>query len=119
MSTPADTPLTFYRGAAWGHIFSFFQEGTDTPVDLTGLGPFVLEVRKEQDGPLLLSATYSAIDLVNGQIQLTATATQTLALPKPVSPRNPVVLRYAIRDGTNAAYAEAPAYVYPFTAAPT
>jgi hypothetical protein len=110
--TPSTTPLTFHRGAKWDQVITFYQSGTETPVNLTGLGPFVMEIRRKKGGPLLLSFTYTATDLTNGQIQFTATATQTETLPQPANFDRPLVAYYGIRDAQNNLYANGPAHIY-------
>lgn len=117
--TPATTTLKIFRGAKWDHEIHFLQTGTDTPVNLTGLAPFVMEIRRKQGSALLLSLTYTAVSLANGQIRFTATAAQTLSLPEPVSPQQPLFARYGIRDSQNNPYAEAIMEIHPFTPAPS
>ena len=116
--TPATTPLTFHRGAKWSQTITFYQSGTETPVNLTGLGPFVMEIRKKKGGPLLLSFTYTATDLANGQINFTVTAAQTATLPQPTDFDRPVVAYYGIRDAQNNPYASAIAYIKDFVPNP-
>lgn len=116
--TPATTTLKIFRGSKWDNEIHFYQTGTTTPVNLTGLAPFVMEIRRKQGSTLLLSPTYTAVDLVNGKIRFTATAAQTLALPEPPSAQNPIFARYGIRDAHNNPYAEAVMEIHPFTPDP-
>ena len=116
--TPSNTTLKIYRGAKWDHEIRFYQSGTSTPVDLNGLDPFVMEIRKKQGGPLLLSPTYTEVDLTNGRIQFTALADDTLTLPEPANPQSPIMARYGIRDSLNNPYAEGTMEIYSFTPNP-
>ena len=109
---PATTTLQFHRGAKWSQTITFYQSGTATPVNLTGLGPFVMEIRRKKGGPLLLSFTYTATSLANGQITFSATAAQTEGLPKPPSADKPLVAFYGIRDAQNNLYANGPAHIF-------
>jgi hypothetical protein len=115
--TPASNTLQIFRGSKYDLVLKFYVPGTTTVIDLTGLDPFVMEIRRKAESPLLLSLTYAAVDLANGQIQFTATAVQTLTLPKPPSDK-PLLVRYGIRDAVNNPYAEGVMEIHPFTPEP-
>lgn len=82
MSTPGelkDVPI--YRGAKWSFDFLILVEGTDTPVNLTGLGPFVCEVKDFQRDRVIATATITSNYDSTGLINVTLTPEQTRALP--------------------------------------
>jgi hypothetical protein len=49
--TPATTTLKIFRGSKWDNEIRFYQTGTTTPLNLTGLEPFVMEIRRKQGSP--------------------------------------------------------------------
>lgn len=74
--TPGTRNITIYRGAAFHELLSF-QQPDGTAVDLTGLSPFVAEIRKSSRAPLILALTVTDTDLENGKITLSATSSET------------------------------------------
>lgn len=82
MPTPAVTaPFAVYRGAKFEHLLTVLQKGTDTPVNLTGLSPFVCEFVHPTKDTVLTTLTVTNTDLADGEITVTATAAQTEVLP--------------------------------------
>lgn len=88
-----------YRGAKFSMRFSCFAADKVTPLNLTGLGPFVMEVRRRSRAPLLLSLTFTATNLAQGKFQFVAESGQTDTLPIGQA-------RYGIRDALDNLYAE-------------
>ena len=116
--TPGTTTLSFYRGARWAKTFTVKQTGTDDPIDLSGYGPFVMEIRRRKEGALLLAPTYVEIDLVNGQIAFEADAAGTDALPQPPGVIKPLTAYFGIRDNNNNLYVTGAALIYDAIPAP-
>lgn len=80
--TPAKFDIVVYRGARVSYQFQITDVATNEPRDLTGLSPFVAQVRSKAGGPLLLDFTVADTDLTNGTITMSATpeATSNLAI---------------------------------------
>jgi hypothetical protein len=79
--TPGDLTIPISRGATWSFEFAFVTEDTGDPVDLTGLGPFVCEVKSINANRLLATATVTSDYDATGLVTVTLSAAQTLALP--------------------------------------
>jgi hypothetical protein len=93
---PDDFPI--YQGAKWSFVFALTQTSTGIPIDLTGLGPFVFELKRmTSDEPLVTGTAEVDPDPETGLITLTLTAAQTdaLALGK---------VRLGLRDALNNPY---------------
>lgn len=77
------TSLVINRGAKLQTRLVFMQEtdGVETPIDLTGLGPFRCEFRERPTMPLLFSATVAETDLPNGILDISALPDDTINLP--------------------------------------
>lgn len=78
--TPGDLDLPIYRGAKWSFAFLFVVVDTDTPLDLTGLGPFVCQIKDPRADRLLATATVESDYDDSGLVTITLTPTQTRAL---------------------------------------
>ena len=76
---PGTHNITIYRGASYGETLDFIQPD-GSPVDLTGLSPFLAEIRVGSRQPLVLALTVTDVDLENGKIRLSAEYTDTEAL---------------------------------------
>jgi hypothetical protein len=107
--TPNELPI--YQGAKWSHTLTITQAGTTTPVDLTGLGPFVMEIRRVTGNGLLVSPTCTVATPANGQIAVLLTAAQTEVLPLGS-------VRVGLRDAQNNPYIEGETEVRRFTPNP-
>ena len=109
--SPDDMPI--YKGAQWSHVISFEQnvEGYP-PVDITGLGPFVVTIKRATKNVVLAQAAVEILgDPEDGQIMATLTAAQTSRLPLGQ-------VRIGIRDAYNNPYGEGFCSVNFFTPEP-
>jgi len=101
--TPADMTvepdLAIYRGAVWEHTFLLESEDTGDPLDLTGLGPFVCQIKKINSETVIATATVTSAYDATGLITPKFTAVQTLLCTD-----NQVSC--GIRDALNNLYAE-------------
>lgn len=79
--TPGELNIPIFRGAKWSFAFEFVVVSTDTPVDLTGSGPFRCEVRDPRGDRLLATAAVTSAYDATGLVTITLTPTQTRALP--------------------------------------
>jgi hypothetical protein len=78
--TPSTQEIPIYRGARWEHTLIFRVKGTNALLDLTGLGPFVCEVKAAKEDDILVSATITSDYDAAGQMVLLLTASQTATL---------------------------------------
>ncbi len=77
-------PVTFNLSVSRGSPISeelIFVDENDDPIDMTGYEPFVWQVRRFSEGPLLLEVTVDDSNIDEGKIHGTATIAQTQALP--------------------------------------
>ena len=112
--TPANLSkqdLPIFKGAQWSHTFTFYQAGTQTPVNLTGLAPFVCSVKRTNSDTLLANASVVIDDPLTGSILITLTAEQTDEFRVDA-------VRLGIRDAVNNPYAEGTIAVENFTPDP-
>jgi hypothetical protein len=65
------------RGGKFSEQLSFVATGTSTPINLTGLSPFVAHVRERSRGPLILALTVTDTNLSGGVLTITADAADT------------------------------------------
>ena len=79
--TPGVLNIPISKGAKWSFAFRLIQKGTNTPVDLTGLGPFVCEIRALHADRLLASPTVSSAYDNTGVITISMPAEVTATLP--------------------------------------
>jgi len=79
--TPGDLNVPIYRGARWSFAFTLVVVGTNDPLDLTGLGPFVCEIKDPRGNRLLATPTVTSDYDDTGVITITITPEDTLALP--------------------------------------
>ena len=80
--TPGELTIPISRGAKWSFEFAFVtDDDAEDPVDLTGLGPFVCEVKAINANRLLATATVTSDYDATGIVTVTLSAAQTLALP--------------------------------------
>jgi hypothetical protein len=79
--TPGDLNIPIFRGARWAFTFRFVVKGTTDPIDLTGLGPFVCEIKDPRANRLLATPTVTSDYDDTGVITITITPEQTLSLP--------------------------------------
>ena len=74
--TPGTHNITIYRGAAFRQTFTLTdQDGV--ALDLSGLGPFVAQVREKQGDPILVGFAVDDTDAATGVLVVSATGTQT------------------------------------------
>jgi len=110
--TPGTLNIPIYRGAAWRHTLRFLQSGTTTPLDLSGLGPFVMQF-SDTSGRILASATVTVDTPSSGIMDIALTATQTQLFPIGSG-----MVRVGIRDSLNNPYAQGNLDVIQFTPRP-
>lgn len=89
--TPGEPNLPIYRGARWAFTFRLVATDTDIPIDLTGLGPFVCEVKDPRADRVLATATIESDYDDTGIFTMSLTPAQTRALPLGVA-------RMGVRD---------------------
>lgn len=99
------------RRAKWSFAFLFVVTGTNTPLDLTGLGPFVCQVRSLRKDQLLATATVTSAYDNTGIVTITLSAAQTATLPLGK-------VRMGLRDSQDNAYLEGTPEVVWFTPTP-
>lgn len=73
--------LPFFQGAKWSFAFRFVVTDTDTPLDLTGLGPFVCKVEAFATNTQLATAEIVSDYDNEGTITVTFTPAQTITFP--------------------------------------
>ena len=77
MPTPGPLNAPIYKGAKYEHTLTFYVKGTATPVNLTGLGPFVCTVSHPKRDTILATFTVTETNLAAGQITVTGLPAQT------------------------------------------
>jgi hypothetical protein len=77
--TPGDLNIPIFRGARWTFRF-YIEENVEpyAPVDLSGSGPFVCEVKDLRTGRLLATATVTSNYDEEGWFELTLEPEQTI-----------------------------------------
>ena len=78
--TPGTTDIPISRGGRWSFTFAFVVTETDTPLDLTGLGPFVCEVKDIKADRVLVTPTVTSDYDATGLVTITMSPTQTRSL---------------------------------------
>ena len=106
--TPGELNIPIYRGAKWSFAYAFVVVGTDTPLDLTGLGPFVCQVKDPRGDRVLATATVTSDYDATGIVTITLSSTQTRALPLGY-------VRMGLRDKEDNSYLEGTPEVKWFT----
>ena len=106
--TPGELNIPISRGAKWSFAFAFVVTDTDDPLDLTGLGPFVCEVKAINANRLLATATVTSDYDDTGIVTVTLSSAQTLALPLGK-------VRMGLRDALDNSYLEGTPEVVWFT----
>jgi hypothetical protein len=96
--TPANHNFDIFKGAKWGHTLTLKVSGTQTPVDLTGLGPFVLTVKHPTRDEVLFNATVTSDYDDTGILAVAISSTQSDTLTIGTKPR------YGLRDAENNPY---------------
>lgn len=97
--TPGELNIPIYRGAKWQFAFQFMITDTETPMDLTGLGPFVCEIRDPRGDRLLATPTVTSDYDDNGTITITISSAQSIVLPLGK-------VRMGVRDALDNSYLE-------------
>lgn len=106
--TPGNIDLPFYKGAKFEYEFSFFDDETGLPLDLTGLGPFVASF--DYDSTTFDATVTSDYD-DTGIITVSVLASITKDVPLGT-------IRFGIRDNLNNLYIESVLNVKYCTPAP-
>lgn len=73
--------LSIYRGARWSFDFLFVVTDTDTPLDLTGLGPFVCQIKDPRRDSVLVTPTVTSDYDATGVVTITIDPADSLTLP--------------------------------------
>lgn len=96
--TPATRNFDIYKGAKWGHTFTFLQSGTTDPFDLTGRGPFVFTVKKPNTDQTIFEATVTSDydDTGAMSVEISSDQSDRLAIGSQV--------RYGLRDAQDNPY---------------
>lgn len=97
--TPGTHNLVIYRGAQFALRLTFTDTDTEAALDLTGLSPFIAQIRQRAKAPLILELTVTDTDLANGVIEISATAAQT-------APVQPGDYEWGLRDAQDNPYLE-------------
>jgi hypothetical protein len=110
--TPGTLSIPIYRGAKWEHTLLLKDSSTGLPLDLTGLGPFVFQIKPLQGNyetvPVVtVTSSYDA----TGLITISLTAAETLLI-------TPMNIRAGMRDNFNNPYIECVLPVFDFTPDP-
>jgi hypothetical protein len=79
--TPGELKIPISKGAKWSFAFRLVVKGTNTPIDLTGLGPFICEVKAFNADRLLATPTIESDYGPTGVITITMEAAVTATLP--------------------------------------
>lgn len=111
--TPGTLNIPIYRGAKWEHTLTLKQRVTKTPVDLTGLGPFVLQVENSRTRETLATATITS--------DYDATGVMTVTIPASITKDFPLgtgAVNVGMRDAFNNPYLQATLNVWDFTPEP-
>lgn len=106
--TPGVLNIPISRGAKWQFQFAFVDPETGDPIDLTGLGPFVCEVKAPTADRLLVTPTVTSDYDATGLITITMEAAQTITLPVGK-------VRMGVRDNQDNPYLEGAPEVVWFT----
>lgn len=105
--TPGTFTLPFYKGAAWSFAFNFVDIAGD-PVDLTGLGPFVMALtlpgRNDPSLEIQGTGSYDATGIVT--FSFTKVQIETL----PIGP-----VSVGVRDDNDMPYMLGTVPVLPFS----
>ena len=110
--TPGTLNIPIYKGARWAHTLTFLQSGTQTPVSISGLEPFVMTFKNEA-GYLLANALVTVMDAPNGVLSVVLTAAQTDTFPLGAGKAS-----VGLRNNNNDPYLQATLDVLPFTPDP-
>jgi hypothetical protein len=78
--TPGTFTAPIYKGAKYEHLLTFRDAATGSPIDLTGLNPFVFTVSHPSRDTSLATGTVTNTDLEGGRITITLTPETTDAL---------------------------------------
>lgn len=81
MIQTSDLRFTIYRGGRFSEALVLEQGATPSPVDLTGRGPFICQVRTAPGADLLLEIPVEETDLSSGRITLVAEKEATAEVP--------------------------------------
>ena len=106
--TPGVLTVPISKGAKYNFTFNLVEPTTRDPIDLTGLGPFVCEVKSFAGNRLLVTATVTSAYDATGQITITMNAAQTATLPLGQ-------VRMGVRDDDDEPYMEGTPEVVWFT----
>jgi hypothetical protein len=78
--TPGAFTTPFYKGAAWEFSY-LLKDGAGAPLDLTGLGPFYLDVANPETCATIATATGTGDYDSDGIVTFAFTKTQTRTFP--------------------------------------
>lgn len=95
--TPGTLNVPIYKGAKYEHALTFYQAGTTTPVDLTGLGEFKFTVSHPTNDTVKATGTVTVTNAALGKLTITVPANQTSKLSLGTA-------RIGLRDGQDNPY---------------
>lgn len=75
--TPGTFNVPFYKGAKFEYLLTIREKGTGTPINLTGLAPFVFTISHPSRDKELITVTAANTNLAAGEITLTVPASST------------------------------------------
>jgi hypothetical protein len=108
---PGEPDLPIYRGAKWAFRFVLEVVETGEPVDLTGTGPFVCEIKDIKADRILVTPTIISNYDAEGWFEVVISPEQTKSLPLGE-------VRIGVRDADFEPFLEWVAKVKWFTPAP-
>jgi hypothetical protein len=111
--TPSELNIPIFRGSRW--TFRFYVEESEAPhdpVDLTGLGPFVCEVKDLRTDRILAVAEVTSNYDDEGWFEITLTPEQTITFQLGH-------VRMGVRDANSNPFMEGTPEVRWFTPTPT
>lgn len=80
--TPGAFNIPIYRGANYAYALEFVKtDGSEDPVDLTGLGPFVAVITNAATGKVLQYGVVTSDYDATGTVAFSFTGDQTKTLP--------------------------------------
>ena len=111
--TPGTLTVPFYRGARYAHRLTLTNTSDGSPLDLTGLGPFVFTVKNARNGIVIANATVASDYDATGVIDV-----EILAAVTDRFPLGEDSVTVGMRDNDNNPYIQSTVDVLPFTPEP-
>lgn len=102
--------MPIFQGSKWGHTL-YLQDPDGNPLDLTGLGPFVVQFDKANGNAIATATTAVDADPATGIVTTFLTAAQTIDFA--IGP-----VRAGMRDAANNPYFQGLLQVHKFSPTP-